>query len=85
MNRCTDAPDVTETSHCKSATSVAYSGREWLFKQNCPENSFQLSAVSLFCPMCSWCIVYGEGMEQRSGWTNKGGELASPQSMVIDG
>lgn len=39
-----------------------------------------LPPVSLFCPMCSWCVVYGEGEELRSGWTNKGGELARGQS-----
>lgn len=41
-----------------------------------------LPAVSLFCPMCSWCVAYGEGEELRSGWTNKGGELARAQSMA---
>lgn len=58
-------------------------GAAFQTRQNCPEKeSPALPAVSLVCLMCSWLVVYGEGEELGSGWANKGGELASTQSMV---
>lgn len=81
----TDAPDVMEASHCKSATSVTYPRGECLFKQvkTALKKSLQLSLLFLcFAPHVTWCVVCGEGEELRSDWTNKGGELASPLSMA---